>query len=456
MKRKYPDGPPVNLPLALIRQFLPGLPRFDQLEFGRSIARRYGDIVHYKFGPLRIYQVSHPDLARQILIDQPEKFHKPQLMKHAFRPFSGEGLVTSDGALWKLQRKLIQPSFHHGQLAAYGDDMTAHAIGMCESFAHGDVRDIGAEMTQLTLAIVVKTLFGSDLPGGAAEIRRSMLVLLEAAGERVGSPLRLPSWIPTRRSMREKRAVAKLDAMLYGLIQNRRASTPTRRDLLSALLASVDQDSGEGMSRQQLRDEMMTLFLAGHETTANALTWTWYLLSRHPEVEAKLLDELRRELGGRAPTAADLPRLPYTEMVVRESLRLYPPAPGVAREPADDFVIGGYEVPKGSLILINTNVMHHDARFFPDPERFDPERFARGWEERVPRYAYLPFGAGPRVCIGNGFAMMEARLILATVAQRVKFSLERNIDIKPIQVITLRPADPVRMKIGMREKCSAG
>ena len=209
------------------------------------------------------------------------------------------------------------------------------------------------------------------------------------------------------------------------------------------------------MSDQQLRDELMTLFGAGHETTAVALTWTWYLLSRHPEVKAKLDEELDRVLAGRPPSVSDLPRLPYTEMVIREALRLYPPVPGFAREPVEEVTIAGYEVPKRSLIVISPHVLHHDPRFFSDPERFDPERFAPAWEERIPRYAYLPFGGGPRVCIGNGFAMMEARLILATVARRHKLSLEPGETLRPTQLVTLRPSGPVRMKVERRKGASS-
>jgi cytochrome P450 len=194
----------------------------------------------------------------------------------------------------------------------------------------------------------------------------------------------------------------------------------------------------------------MTLFLAGHDTTANALTWTWYLLARHPDAEAKLVDELRSVLAGNAPSVGDLPRLPYTEMVIREAIRLYPPAPGVAREPIEDVKIGGYDVPKGSLIVVSTYAIQRDERFFPDPERYDPERFAPGWEERIPRYAYLPFSGGPRVCIGSGFAMMEARLILATVAQRYKLTLESDEPVKPVQLVTVRPSRPVRMRVEQR------
>jgi cytochrome P450 len=239
--------------------------------------------------------------------------------------------------------------------------------------------------------------------------------------------------------------------MLHALIQTRRASSEERVDLLSVLLAAADGDGGTPMPPKQLRDEMMTLFLAGQETTANALTWTWYLLSRHPEAEAKLLDELDRVLAGRAPALSDLPNLPYTEMVIREALRLYPPGPAFAREPTENIAIGGYDVPKGSIVLISPYALQRDERFFANPERFDPDRFATGWEERVPRYAYLPFGGGPRVCIGNAFAMIEARLILATVAQQYELSLEPNEEVTPIQMVTLRPRGTVRMRLERRK-----
>jgi cytochrome P450 len=451
MKRRYPDGPRINLLLAIIGQMLPRFFPFDPLAFGLNNARQFGDIAYYHVGPLQVYQLNHPDLARQILVEQPEKFHKSRLIKRAFRPFAGEGLFTSDGALWRQQRKLMQPAFHHRQLAAYGDVMVAHALNMVESFGNGQVREIDAEMVKLTLSVVVKSLFGADFTREAEDVGRLMLAVLDAANQRVNSAFSLPSWVPTRRNLRERRALAKLDAMLHTLIQTRRTSGESRDDLLSVLLAAVDEDSGARMSDRQLRDEMMTLFLAGHETTANALTWTWYLLSQHPEVEARLLEELHRMLRGRAPAAADLPNLPYTEMVVREAIRLYPPAPGFAREPIEDVEIGGYVVPKGSLVTVNTYALQRDPRFFDDPEQFHPERFARGWEERIPRYAYLPFGGGPRVCIGNGFAMMEARLILAAVAQRYHLSLEPGQEVLPIQLVTMRPRDGIRMKLKVRE-----
>jgi cytochrome P450 len=451
MSRKLPPGPRINFLLAIIGQMLPKLFPFDPLAFNLGIAREFGDVAYYRVGPLKVYQFNHPDLARQILVDQPEKFQKPQFVKRAFRPFAGNGLLTSDGAFWRQQRKLIQPAFHHKHVATYADVMVDRALRMLDSFQDGQVRVIDADMTKLTLGIVVKTLFGTDITTEADEVGRLMTAVLDGSNQRINSALQVPEWVPTRRNLREKRALATLDALLQNLIRARRASGGDGGDLLSILLSAVDEDSGARMSDRQLRDEMMTLFLAGHETTANALTWTWYLLSQHPEVEAKLERELQHVLAGSPPTATDLQNMPYTEMVIRESMRLYPPAPGFTREPIEDIDIGGYEVPKGSLVAVITYALHRDARFFDDPERFDPERFASGWEDRIPRFAYLPFGGGPRVCIGNGFAMMEARLILATIAQRYQLSLEPGQEVVPMQLVTVRPKNGIRMRLKRRD-----
>jgi len=449
-KQTRPRGPSISFPLVLMAQLFPRRFPFDPLAFSVSLAREYGDIAFFRLGPMSVYQLNHPDLVRQILVEQANKYYKPRLLKLAARRILGKGLLTSDGGQWRQQRKLIQPAFRHDRLSAYSDVMVAHALRTAEGFGDEEVRDIGAEMGKLTLAVVVKSLFGGDLPLEAADLGETLLAIADAANQRMSSPLQLPSWAPTRKNRREKRALTRLNAVLRLLIQTRRASVECRDDLLSVLLAAADDESHAGMSDRQLRDEMMTLFLAGQETTANALTWTWYLLARHPRVETRLWEELDRVLAGRLPAAADLPDLPFTEMVIREAMRLYPPAPAFAREPIEDVVLGGYRVAKGSLITISTYALHRDPRFFPDPERFDPDRFAPGWEESIPRYAYLPFGGGPRVCIGNGFAMMEARLLLATIAQRCRLSLEPMAEVAPQQLVTLQPNGSVRMKVQKR------
>jgi cytochrome P450 len=445
-----PPGPHINLVLAVIGQMFPKRFPFDPLAFGLNIARQFGDIAHYQVGPLHVYQLNHPDFARQILAEEPDKFYKPRLIKQAFGPFAGQGLLTSDGAVWKQQRKLIQPAFHHAQLVAYGASMVRHALRAIESLDDGAVVEIQDEMARLTLAIVVETLFGADVTREAREVGKLMIAVLDAANDRLNRVLRLPSWVPTRRHRHEKRALARLGQLLDSFIASHRASSEKPADLLSMLLAATDEHSGIRMSDRQLHEEMMTLFLAGHETTAMALTWTWYLLSQHPEVEEKLVAEVSRVLRGRAPAVADLAQLPYTEMVVRETLRLYPPAAGVAREPIEDVRIGTYDVPRGSLVTVNTYALHRDPRFFDDPDRFDPERFSAGWEERIPRYAFLPFGGGPRVCIGNGFAMMETRLIVATVVQHCHLSLEPGQDIVPMQLVTVRPKHGIKMRLRHR------
>jgi cytochrome P450 len=429
---------------------LPTVFPFDPLDFSLALARQFGDIAYYRVGPVRVYQLNHPDLARQVLVEQPDRFHKARFIKRAFRPFAGDGLLTSDGALWRQQRKLIQPAFHHKQLATYADVMVGQTLRTSDSWRDGEVREISSEMTALTLPIVVKSLFGVEMTSEEG-IGTLITAVLDATNQRLNSAFQLPDWLPTRRHLRERRSLATLDRLLQEMIRTRRAaSSSDGRDLLSALLSAVDADDGTRMSDRQLRDEMMTLFLAGHETTANALTWTWYLLAQHPQVEARLLNEAERALGGRPPTVTDLPNLPYSEMVVREAMRLYPPAPGFAREPIEDVAIGGYVVPKGSLVSVMTYALHRDPRFFPDPESFDPERFAPGWEERIPRFAYLPFGGGPRVCIGNGFAMMESRLVLTTIAQRYQLQLEPNQQVVPSQMVTIRPKNGIRMRLMRR------
>ena len=451
MKRKFPKGPTISFPLAVISQLFPSKLPLDPLAFYLSTAREYGDIAYFRLGPLRLYLLNHPELIRQILVEQAPKFHKPGVVKRGARLSLGKGLLTSDGPLWKQQRKLIQPAFRHDRLAAaYGDVISMYADRMVRSFENGELRSIDQDMGKLTLAVVVKSLFGEELTRDVGEIGELLLAIADASNERLNSPFGLLSWIPTRRNLREKRALARMDEIIRVLIRTRRESSGQREDLLSVLLSAADADTGDGMSDRQLRDEMMTMFLAGQDTTAHALSWTWYLLAQHPDVEAKLLEELRQVLAGRTPRATDLPNLPYTEMIVREAIRLFPPAPLFARQPTEDVTVGEWEIPKGSLVVVSTYALQRDPRFFSEPELFNPDRFAPGWEERIPRFAYLPFGGGPRVCIGNGFAMMEARLVLATVAQRCKLSLEPNTEIAPRQLVTLRPSRAVRMRVEQR------
>lgn len=451
MTRRTPPGPKINPFFALVAQAFPRLLPFDPQAFYLHLAKTFGDIAYYSVAGLHVYQLNHPDLVRQVLVDEAPKFHKSRFITRGLRPLAGDGLLTSDGDLWRRQRRLMQPAFQHAHVATYGEVMVTHALRLAERFKEDQIREVHTDMMTLTLGVVVKALFGSDIPAKADHIGALMTAVLDATNARIINAFQIPAWVPTRRNVRERRALAELDHILRRMIQTRRTQLADTTDLLSTLLAATDEESGARMSDRQLRDELMTLFLAGHETTANALTWTWYLLARHPDVDARLAAELDQTLQGRAPTAADLPHLPYTEMVIREAMRLYPPAPGVAREPIEDVTIGGYEVPKGSLVSIITYAIHRDPRFFEDPEHFDPERFAPGWMDRMPRYAYLPFGGGPRVCIGNGFALTEARLILATLAQHYRFELATEEPVVPIQLVTLRPKHGLRMRVRLRQ-----
>jgi cytochrome P450 len=451
MNSQYPPGPPVNFALAVLSQFFPKLIRFDPLAFQLSVAQTYGDIAHYSVGPLHIYQLNHPDLVHDVLVERADKFYKARFLKRAFRTVLGNGLFFSDGDFWKRQRKLAQPAFHSKRIETYAQVMLEHTLRMLDTWQAGQTRAINREMMQLTLSVVVKALFDADVTREAGRVGDLMTAILDAANQRINSAVAISDRLPTLRNVRERRALRELDAILHRVIQERRASGKDTGDLLSMLLMAVDEDDGGQMTNQQLRDELMTIFLAGHETTANALTWTWYLLSQHPKVEAKLLDELNTVLGGRTPTIHDLRQLPYTEMVIKEAMRLYPPVGGITREPIQDITIGGYPVKKGSLIVITIHALHRDPRFFKDPEQFIPERFAPGWEEATPRYAYLPFGGGPRICLGNAFAMLESRLVLATVAQRYRLLLVPGQDVVAVQLVTLRPNDDILMALTVRE-----
>ncbi len=406
---------------------------------------QYGDIVEYQFGPFPFYVINHPDLVAEVMVRDANSYYKTSMIKLTMKRLVGEGLFTNDGESWKRQRKLTQPAFHTRRIANYADVMVDFAQRAMTDWRDGETLDIEHEMASLTMRIIAKTMFDSDLTGDDAEIEHAVKVALHTVDQRLNRLLPFPEWLPTPGNRRYKDAVNTLDVIIQRFIDQRRQSGEDRGDLLSMLMAAQDEESGTGMSDRQLRDEAMTVFGAGHETTSVALTWTWYLLSQYPEVKEKLHDELETVLGGRAPTFADLPNLPYTEMVVKESMRLYPPAWATTREVIQDTTISGYPIAKGRIVMINIIGIHHDARFFEDPHTFRPERFSVENEKALPRYAYFPFGAGPRICIGNSFAMMEARLILATMAQRFEFDLIPSQQVEPMRNFTLHPKYGMRM-----------
>lgn len=427
---------------------LPDLRR-DKLDFFCRLARDHGDVAAFRLGTRRCALVSHPDLIEQVLVTDHHHYGK-HFAAQFLRPVLGNGLVLSEGETWLRQRRLVQPTFLRQRIEAYGPVMTAQTQRLLASFKDGQARDLHADMMHLTLGIVSRAILGVETDEIADDVSACLDVLMKDYGRRFERPFRLPRWVPTPANRRATRARRRLDAIIHGFIRQGRAAPGTRDDLLSRLLPARDADDGKGMTDRQLRDEMMTLFLAGHETTANALAWTWYLLALHPEVEARLLAELRDVLRGRTPTVADLPRLSYAEHVVLESMRLYPPVYAFGRRALRLCELGGYAIPADTTVFMSQWVVQRDPRFYDRPEAFDPGRWADGLARRLPKFAYFPFGGGPRVCIGNTFALIEAVLVIATMLPRFHFTLVPGHPVKLQPVITLRPAQGVRVVVEER------
>lgn len=414
--------------------------------------QQHGDVVRFSFGgPLVAHLIVHPDHVRQVLQEQHQIFRKAPRHMAKLEPMIGVGLLTSDGDYWLQQRRLIQPAFHRARIAAFGDLMTIAATELMDewerAYSRGQTFDASAEMMKLTLTVVARALFGAEVSQDAEAIGRAVTIALEDADRRLQSYVVPPDWLPIPANRRFQAARRMLDGIVYRIIDERRRSPRDTGDLLSMLLAARDEETGRGMSDQQVRDEVMTLFLAGHETTANALSWTWYLLSAHPAERQRLADELTAVLRGRPPTLDDLPNLPFTRQVIEESMRLYPPAWAMSRAPIEQAEIGGYAIPKGWPIFILPYLTHRHPDFWENPEGFDPARFAPARAAGRPRFAYFPFGGGPRQCIGSSFAMMEAPLILATIAQRFRLDLVPGHPIALQPLISLRPRYGVRVRL---------
>ena len=451
-KLKLPPGPETKTWAGTFREYSK-----DPLNYLTWLAREYGDIVTVRFYQYRAYFVSHPDYIEQVLVAQNRKFIKGRILR-ANRRLFGNGLLTSEGDFWLRQRRLAQPAFHRGRIASYADTMVRFTERLLETWPDRDARDnrqdvayrdIHVEMMRLTLQVVAKTLFDADVDGDARQVGKALEAIMELNSD-FRKLILTPPWLPTPRNIRAAMATRRLNKIIYRIIAERRASGRDTGDLLSMLLHAQDED-GSRMNDRQLRDEAITLFLAGHETTANALAWTWMLLAQNPRVEAKLHGELAEVLAGRAPALDDLPKLPYTNNVITESLRLYPPAWGMARLAIEDAEIGGYAIPRGCGVSLAQWVVHRDPRWFDAPEEFRPERWEGDLLKRLPRFAYFPFGGGPRQCIGNSFALMEAALVLATIAQRFRIRLVPGHAIVPMPTITLRPRYGIRVTLESRQ-----
>jgi cytochrome P450 len=419
----------------------------DPLGYLQKLSTEYGDIVTMRYYNLRFYLVNHPDLIEEVLVTQNRKFIKGRVLRANKRLF-GNGLLTSEGDFWLRQRRLAQPAFHRGRVGSYADTMVRYTERLIAGWKSSEECNVHAEMMRLTLQIVAKTLFDADVEGDAAKVGTALEAIMELNSD-FRKLMLTPSWLPIPRNIRAATATRRLDKIIFRFIAQRRANPVDKGDLLSMLLAAQDDD-GTQMTDRQLRDEVITIFLAGHETTANALSWTWLLLSQNPVAEAKLHAELDSVLAGRSPSLDDLPNLRYTGNIVTESLRLYPPAWGMARLAIEDVEIGGYPIPKGCGVSLAQWIVHRDPRWFDAPNEFRPERWEGDLMKRLPRFAYFPFGGGPRQCIGSNFALMEATLLLAAIAQKFRVRVVPQQEIVPMPTITLRPRHGIRAVLDAR------
>ncbi|MBA2501577.1 MAG: cytochrome P450 [Pyrinomonadaceae bacterium] len=424
--------------------------RRDPLQFMTNLRRDYGDVARFRIGPQGAFLLGHPDYIRDVLVTNQESFVKGRALQRAKR-LLGEGLLTSENPLHRRQRRLAQPAFHRQRIAAYADVMVACADRISARWQDEQTLDIAREMSLLTMAIIGKTFFDHDVEAEADEIGAALTEIM-----RLFQMLMLPysellERLPLPANRRFRQARERFDELIYRMIREHRRSGD-RGDLLSMLLSAQDEETGgAGMSDEQVRDEALTIFLAGHETTANALAWTWYLLAQHAEVEAKLHDEVDRVWKTDAQlSAASVSQLPYTEMVLTEAMRLYPPAWVLGRLAVKDTEVGGYAIPVGSLVLMSQWVVQRDERYFPDPLRFLPERWTAEARTALPQFAYFPFGGGARRCIGENFAWTEGVLLIAALGKDWRFKFAQNQKIETQPRITLRPKNGIQMILERR------
>jgi len=444
---RRPPGPKGTPVMGVMREF-----NRDSLGFIERAQRDYGDVVWMRFLYVPALFLYHPNEIAYVLSTNPKNFRKSMsLRSNFFQTLVGNGLLTSEGEEWKRQRRLSSPAFHRHRISAYADTMVDYSRRLIESWQPGEARDMHREMMRLTLEIVVRCLFSADVSNDVDHVGETLNELVKPFAAQATLKWILDNRLPTPAHLRFQKFARRIDEVVYRIIAERRASGKDEGDLLSMLLAARDED-GSQMSDQQLRDEVMTLFLAGHETTALTLSWSWYLLGRHPEADKRFHRELDEVLGGRAPVMADLPKLKYTEQIAKECMRLYPPAYGLGREAIADCEIGGYPVPSGTQVFMFQWVTQRDARFFDNPGEFIPERWTEEFEARLPKYAYFPFGGGPRACIGASFAMMEIILVLATIGQRLRLELASDQPVEIYPAMSLRPKDKVEVIVRNRTK----
>jgi len=425
----------------------------DPLAFYRRVWREHGDVVRMRALPwFQWYLVAHPAGVERVLQTNQSNYRKPKLFVRPLGLVTGNGLVTSEGEFWRRQRRLAQPAFHRQRLALLGETMTRAAARMVEGWAGthartGEPFDVAEEMSRLTVRIAAETLFSADITPDAARFGDALKVALENISHRMRYPFVAPEFVPTARSRVFRAARRTLDEVVEGIIRARRRDTADRGDLLSMLMLARDEETGEAMDDRQVRDEVMTLLIAGHETTAAGLTWAWYLLARNPAAGERLRAELSAVLGGRAPSVEDLPSLPYTRMVFDETLRLYPPAWGQPRQSVAADEVCGYRIEGGRMLIVSQYITHRHPDYWERPEEFIPERFSPELSAARPRFAYFPFGGGARQCIGNRFALMEAQMVIATVAQHFLPAPADEAEPELDATFTLRPRGGLRMRL---------
>ena len=460
MHGKFPPGP---------RDYCFGMRTMSQMKKDvlgtyQSLHREYGDAVSFVTGPYRLYIFYHPTHAHDLLVTRAKSTVRLPRVMDTFAQWNGQSVLIAEGEQWIRQRRLVQQAFHPRRLANYGEMMVAAAESLAQSWdeslanqPHLDV-NVDETMTRLTLAIIGRTMFASDLDDVAQDIAVAVDELSRIGFLEMQSPLRLPNWIPTKHNRRKLRAIDVLDRAVWRMVRARREDGEDYGDLLSMLLAVNDEgNSSQGLTDKQVRDEAMTLMLAGHDTTAAAFNWLWYCLSSQPLVQQKCHQELDQVLAGAAPQFDDVERLPYLTATVKETLRLYPPAIGIfLRQATKDITIGEHPIRRGSLMTLSSFVTQRDERWFPDPERFDPERFLPDREEAIPTGAYFPFGAGPRVCIGQGMAMTELVLVAATLLQRFSVCMPPDEPAPQMHVtVSLRPKHPLHLRFEPRSVACA-
>lgn len=450
MTAKVPPGPAGSFLFGSLYDF-----RTNPLQLLLDMCREYGDVCRFRIGLQNLYLFNHPDYISHILVDRDKKYKKSRLDIQALAPIIGQGLLLSEGDLWKRHRRLLQPLFSQQQFEAYGQIVTDYTAEMLERWSSqaqsGEAFDLAGQVTDLTMRVIAKTILGLDFAGTDKELTEAIEFATDHANSSMETIVPIPDWVPTPSHLRFERAKGVLNKMVNDLIDQRRRGNLESKDLLTLMMRTRDEETGEGLSDAMLRDQVMTFFLAGHETTAQTLKWLFVMLSRHPHVDQQVHSEVQRVLGGRAPTFAEAGKLEYTRMVIQEVMRLWPPAWLMAREAVLDDEVGGYHVPAGTQVVFSQWVMHRHPAYWENPEGFDPERFSPERSAGRSHGIYFPFGAGPRVCIGSTFAMMELLMIVPMIVQKYRLDLMPSPAVAPKPTITLRPLHGVPVRARPRQ-----